>query len=176
MWVVRGEMGWTRAFHNTGWLHIVYSGRVRSGSLEWLHRKIAGALVGYETVSDRVLVVRLNANPRNITLIQMCGSTIAATDFFGQEYSKKEHPSLRSDVARGRSVRQQVAKPQVLMTSTQNCSKQEERQDWAECTEYVWRSGKLVSGQRNGRSPRSPHSFHFPRKVSLISVKNTEQE
>jgi len=27
-----------------------------------------------------------------------------------------------------RSVRQQVAKPQVLMTSQQNCSKQEERQ------------------------------------------------
>jgi len=68
-----------------------------------------------------------------------------------------------------RSVRQQVAKPQVLMTSQQNCSKQEERQHWTECTEYVWRSGKLVSGQRNGRSP---HSSYFPRKMILNSVKN----
>ena len=71
-----------------------------------------------------------------------------------------------------RSVRQQVAKPQVVMTSQQNCSKQEERQHWTECTEYVWRSGNLVSGQRNGRSP---HSSYFPRKVTLNSVKTTEQ-
>ena len=34
-----------------------------------------------------------------------------------------------------------------------NIIKQEERRYWSECTEYVWRSGKLVSGQRNGRSP-----------------------
>jgi len=71
-----------------------------------------------------------------------------------------------------RSVRQQVAKPQVLMTSQQNCSKQKERQYWTECTEYVWRSEKLVSGQRNGHSP---HSSHFPRKMILNSVKTTEQ-
>ena len=71
-----------------------------------------------------------------------------------------------------RSVRQQVAKPQVLMTSQQNCSKQEERQHWTECTEYVWRSGKLVSGQRNGRSPQLSH---FLRKLILKSVKTTEQ-
>jgi len=71
-----------------------------------------------------------------------------------------------------RSVTQQVAKPQVLMTSQQNCSKQEERQHWTECTECVWPSGKLASGQRNGRSP---HSSHFPRKVTLNSVKTTEQ-
>ena len=36
------------------------------------------------------------------------------------------------------SVRQQVAKPQVLMRSQENCSKQEERQYWTECREYVW--------------------------------------
>jgi len=65
------------------------------------------------------------------------------------------------------SVRQRAAKPQVLMRSQQNCSKQEERQYWAECTKYVWQSGKLVSGQRNGRSP---HSSHFPRNVILNSV------
>jgi len=70
-----------------------------------------------------------------------------------------------------RSVIQQVAKPQVLMMSQQNCSKQE-RQHWIEYTENVWQSGKLVSGQRNGRSP---HQSHFQRKVILNSVKTTEQ-
>jgi len=69
------------------------------------------------------------------------------------------------------SIRQQVAKPLVLMRSLQNCSKQEERRYWTECTEYVWRSGKL-SGHRNGRSP---HSSHFPSKVILNSVQITEQ-
>jgi len=34
----------------------------------------------------------------------------------------------------------------------------------------VWRSGKLVSGQRNGRSPRSSH---FQRKVILNSAQIT---
>jgi len=37
---------------------------------------------------------------------------------------------------------------------------------------HAWRSGKLVSGQRNGRSL---HSSHFPRKVILNSVQITEQ-
>jgi len=70
------------------------------------------------------------------------------------------------------SVRQQVAKPLVPMRFQQNCSKQEERSYWTECTEYVWRSGKLVSGERNERSPRSSH---FPRKAILNSVQITEQ-
>ena len=35
---------------------------------------------GYEPISDRVLVVRLKAKPRNITLIQVYGPTTAATD------------------------------------------------------------------------------------------------
>ena len=48
----------------------------------------------------------------------------------------------------------------------------QERQHWTECTEYVWRSGKLVSGQRNGRFP---HSSRYPRKATLNSVKTTEQ-
>jgi len=41
------------------------------------------------------------------------------------------------------SFKQQVAKPQVLMKSQQNCSKQD-RQYWTECTEYVaiWETGE----------------------------------
>ena len=39
MWAVRGEMEWTRAFHNTGRPHnsilrSTYSGHVRSGSVD----------------------------------------------------------------------------------------------------------------------------------------------
>jgi len=62
---------------------IVYSGRPTQGMSAvavWIHRKITGALVGYEPVSDRVLVVQLNAKPRNITLIQVYGPTTAAKD------------------------------------------------------------------------------------------------
>jgi len=46
----------------------------------WIHRKVAGALVRYEPISDRLIVVRLNAKPRNITLIQVYGPTTAATE------------------------------------------------------------------------------------------------
>ena len=56
-------MGWTRAFHNTGW---PYSSILRSTYLVWIHRKLAGALVGYEPISRTTLVVRLKAKPRNI--------------------------------------------------------------------------------------------------------------
>jgi len=62
---------------------IVYSGRLSqdmSGVAVWIDRKIAGALVGYEPISDRVLVVRLKAKPRNVTLIQVHGPTTAGTD------------------------------------------------------------------------------------------------
>jgi len=40
-----------------------------SGVAVWIHRKVAGALVGYKPTSDRLIVVRLNAKPRNITPI-----------------------------------------------------------------------------------------------------------
>jgi len=39
---------------------IVYSGRLThgmSGVAVWIHRKIAGTLVGYEPISDRILVL-----------------------------------------------------------------------------------------------------------------------
>ena len=54
---------------------IVYSGRLTqgmSGVAVWIRRKIAGALVGYEPISDQVIVVRVKAKPRNIILIQVC--------------------------------------------------------------------------------------------------------
>jgi len=79
------EVRWGRQGHFTtlDGHTIVYSGRLTqgmSGVAVWIHRKIAGALVGYEEISDRVLVVRLQAKPRNVTLIQVYGPTTAATD------------------------------------------------------------------------------------------------
>ena len=59
------EVRWDGQGHFTT-LHghtIVYSGRLTqsmSGVAVWIHRKIAGALVGYEPISDRILVVQLN--------------------------------------------------------------------------------------------------------------------
>ena len=78
MWAVRGEMEWTRAFHNTGRPH----NSILRACQEWQSGFIGKslALVGYEPISDRVLVVRLKAKPRNISLIQVYGRTTAATD------------------------------------------------------------------------------------------------
>ena len=59
------------------------------------------------------------------------------------------------------------------MMSQQNCSKQEERQHWTECTVYVWRSGKRVSGQRNGRSPAPvTRIIPLPKKGDLKQCEN----
>jgi len=62
---------------------VVRSGRPTqgmSGVAVWIHRKVAGALVRYEPISDRLIVVQLNVKPRNITLIQVYGPTTAATE------------------------------------------------------------------------------------------------
>ena len=64
-----------------------------------------------------------------------------------QEYWEQEPPPLRSEVAR--AIRQTASRKATGPDEVPNCSKQEERRYWTECTEYVWRSRKLVSGQRN---------------------------
>ena len=51
---------------------IVYSGRPTqgmSGVAVWIHRKIAGALVGYEPISDRVLIVPCDSTRNHETLL-----------------------------------------------------------------------------------------------------------
>jgi len=62
-----------------------------SGVAVWIHKKITGALVGYELVIDQVLVVRLKVKPWNITLIQVYGPTTAATD----EEMERFHDRIR---------------------------------------------------------------------------------
>ena len=83
MWIVRGEKGWKGHFTILDGHTIVYVGRPTqrmSRVTVWIYRKVAGALVGYKPISDRLIIVRLNAKPRNITLIQMYGPTTAATE------------------------------------------------------------------------------------------------
>jgi len=56
-------------------------------------------------------------------------------DLYHDERGKGTEQEYRSQVAR--DIRQTASrKPQVLMRSQQNCSKQEERQHSTECTEY----------------------------------------
>ena len=62
---------------------IVYSGRTvqgMSGVAVWIHRKLTGAILGFEPISDRTISVRLNAKPRNVTLIQVYGPTNDANE------------------------------------------------------------------------------------------------
>jgi len=88
-----------------------------------------------------------------------------------QEYWEQQPPPLRSEVAR--AIRQTASRKATGADEVPaELFKQEERRYLTECTEYVWRSGKLVSGHRNGRSLRSSH---FPRKAILNSVQITEQ-
>jgi len=62
------------------------------------------------------------------------------------------------------SVRQQVAKPQFLMRSQQNYSKQEEKQYWIECRECVpiWKTGE-------SQTARAEH-----RKVHFAKISTTD--
>jgi hypothetical protein len=46
----------------------------------WAHKKITDSILGYEPVSDRIISVRLNAKPRNISLIQAYGPTTTAAE------------------------------------------------------------------------------------------------
>ena len=84
-----------------------------------------------------------------------------------QTYWGQEPPPLPSEVAR--AIRQIASRkttgPYEVPAKLFKAGGEKE------CTEYVWRSGKLMSGQRNGRSPRLSH---FPRKMILNSVQITE--
>jgi len=56
-----------------------------------------------------------------------------------QEYWEKQSAPLRSEVVR--AIRQTASRKATGPDDVpENWSKQEERQHWTECTEYVWRS------------------------------------
>jgi len=62
---------------------VVYSGHddtSRQGVALWMAKDIAGSLVSYDPVSPRILVVKLKAAPRDITVIQVYAPTAAAEE------------------------------------------------------------------------------------------------
>jgi len=74
------EVRWGGRGHFTtaGGHRIVYSGEDKQGQKGvgiWLNRRIAGALIGYEPINSRLITVRLNAKPRNISIIQVYAPT-----------------------------------------------------------------------------------------------------
>ena len=78
-----------------------------------------------------------------------------------QQYWKQEPPPLRSEVARAihQTASRKATGPDEVPAELFKAGGETVLD---RSTEYVWRSGKLLSGQRNGRSPRSSH---FPRNV-----------
>jgi len=57
---------------------IVYSGGKTSGQQGvgvWIHKRRAGALIGYEPINSRILLVRIKAKPRCLSLIQVYAPT-----------------------------------------------------------------------------------------------------
>ena len=62
---------------------IVYSGRTKSGVSGvgfYLSRKAENALLGYNPISDRIMSVRIQAKPCNLTIFQVYAPTSAADD------------------------------------------------------------------------------------------------
>ena len=62
---------------------IMYSGdkvQGQQGVAVWLNKRVAGALIGYEPVNSRIIVVRLNAKPKCISLIQVYAPTSTADE------------------------------------------------------------------------------------------------
>jgi len=84
---------------------VVYSCLPTQGMSEVAVWKVAGALVGSEPISGRLIVVRLNAKPRNITLIPVYGPTTAVTE--------EEMERFYQDLSR---AVKQVPKGDVLLT------------------------------------------------------------
>lgn len=62
---------------------IVYSGGDKQGQKGvaiWIQKEVADGIMGYETVSDRIMSVRLQAKPQNITIIQIYAPTTTAEE------------------------------------------------------------------------------------------------
>src|SRR6218665_1595961 len=57
-------------------VHLGETTRGRIGVGVWIHKKKSGAITGYEPVNNRILVVRLNAKPRCISLILLYRNTL----------------------------------------------------------------------------------------------------
>ena len=61
-----------------------------------MHKKIAKAIISYETDNERMLVVRLNARPKNITLVQVYAPTAAAKEEVIEVFDKDLERVIRN--------------------------------------------------------------------------------
>jgi len=84
---------------------IVYSGdkvRGQQGVAMWLHKRVAGTLIGYEPTNSRLMVVRINARPRCISFIQVYAPTSGAeeetVEQFYQELAETVKRVPRKDI------------------------------------------------------------------------------
>ena len=62
---------------------MVYSGgeiQGQRGVALWIHKKIKDTLLEYKPINDRILVVRINAKPRKLRIVQIYAPTSVATE------------------------------------------------------------------------------------------------
>src|SRR6218665_2542659 len=62
---------------------IVYSGgdvQGQRGVAVWIHKKIAGTLLEYQTVNDQSLAIEINAKPRIFSIVQIYAPTAVSTE------------------------------------------------------------------------------------------------
>ncbi|CAF2370343.1 unnamed protein product [Rotaria sp. Silwood2] len=92
-------------FNTTKGHTVIYSGnekRGQHGVAIWIHRKIAKAIISYEPVNERMMVVRLNARPKNITLVQVYAPTTTAeeevTATFYEELERASKKIPKNDI------------------------------------------------------------------------------
>ena len=93
------EVRWSRQGHFTtiDGHTMVYSGRDvqgMSGVAIWIHKKIAKVMTGYEPVNDRVLKIRFNAKPRNVTMIQAYSPTTTASEEEVNKFYRDLHETV----------------------------------------------------------------------------------
>src|SRR6218665_1867784 len=77
---------------------IIYSGEEsqgHSGVGVWIHERRKTVVIGYETVSSRILVVRLKAKPRCIALVQVYAPTADGEDGEIEEFYQEMTNTLK---------------------------------------------------------------------------------
>ena len=76
-------------FHTSKGHTVIYSGNEKRGlqGIElWMHKKIYRAIISYEPVNERMMVVILNARPKNITLVQAYAPTATAEEEISETF------------------------------------------------------------------------------------------
>ena len=79
------EIGWEDQghFHTLRGHMVIYSGnkkQVSHGVAVWMHKKMSEAIISYEPINERIMVVRVYAKLTNVTLIQVYVPRAAAKE------------------------------------------------------------------------------------------------